>query len=350
MSKPTTDLMYPYVEAAGELENYSPAHPLNTEAYKKKQMNQDDITCYAFFMDNQRKLMFSGYGDGLICIWQIESLQPSEFGIPSVPMIGHTNKINAIEIVQGKKKVFSCSNDCTLRQWSIETKESYGICEKIFKFTDPTLCVKMHMEKSMLFVGCWDRQVRALDYETGQVDRAWLAANSAIRTMHLHEDWLFTGSLETQIRAFNLETGACKSYEGHESWVNCMATHFVYDAEGNIKNTWLLSGSDDSSILIWDMASCKRLEKLQEHKNGVMCLALTPNTPCDSLYSGGQDHFTIFWDMKVIEQRIFNISAMEREDLLSRKSEAFYGYLEAKYGKKRGKKGKGKGKKGKKGK
>ncbi len=79
-----------------------------------------------------------------------------------------------------------------------------------------------------------------------------------------------------------------------------------------------------------------------------MCLALAPNTPCDSLYSGGQDHSTIFWNMKVIEDRIFNISDMEREDLLSRKAEAYHGYLDAKLGKKRGKKGKGKkGKKGK---
>ncbi len=64
-------MMYPYVEAAGELENYSPAHPLNTEAYKKKQMNQDDVTCYAFFMDERRSKMFTGYGDGLICMWQV---------------------------------------------------------------------------------------------------------------------------------------------------------------------------------------------------------------------------------------------------------------------------------------
>lgn len=80
-----------------------------------------------------------------------------------------------------------------------------------------------------------------------------------------------------------------------------------------------------------------------------MCLALTArNTPCDSLYSGGQDHGTIFWDMKVIEQRIFDMMSMEREDLLSRKSEAYYGYLEAKFGRKKGKGKKGKGKKGKK--
>ena len=128
-----------------------------------------------------------------------------------------------------------------------------------------------------------------------------------------------------------------------------MATYFVTDIEGNVTDTWLLSGSDDASIRIWDMKTCKRLEKLQEHKNGVMCLALTSREKvCDSLYSGGQDHFTIFWDMKVIEQRINEMVAMEREELLSRKEEAKQRYLEQKFGRKRGKGKKGKGKKGKK--
>jgi len=209
--------------------------------------------------------------------------------------------------------------------------------------------IKMHLEKNMLFIGCWDRQVRAIEFETGIVDRAFLAANSAIKTMHIHENWLFTGSCESQIRAYNLETGDCKQYEGHKSWINCMATYQVLDEEGNPKITWLLSGSDDSTIAIWDMATCKRLETLQEHKNGVTCLALTKRvTACDSLYSGGQDHFTIFWDMAVVEKRIHEAMKMEREDLLSRKAEAMYGYLEAKYGKKRKKGKKGKGKKGKK--
>ena len=74
------------------------------------------------------------------------------------------------------------------------------------------------------------------------------------------------------------------------------------------------------------------------------------NAPNDSLYSGGQDHFTIFWDMKVIEQRIHEMVKMEQEELLSRKAEAYYGYLEARFGRKKGKKGKGKAGKGKKGK
>ena len=137
-----------------------------------------------------------------------------------------------------------------------------GVCERIFKFADPVNVCKMHVEKGILFAGCWDRQIRAIIYDTGVVDRAFLAANSAIKSLHIHENWLFSGSCESQIRAFDLDTGASKSYEGHESWVNCMATYFVYDTEGNVKDTWLLSGSDDASIRIWDMKTCKRLEKL----------------------------------------------------------------------------------------
>ena len=128
-----------------------------------------------------------------------------------------------------------------------------------------------------------------------------------------------------------------------------MATYEVRNAEGEIESTWLLSGSDDATICIWDIKTCKKLETLSEHKNGVTCLSLTSrHSPGDSLYSGGQDHFTIFWDMTVIEKRIHEAIKMEREDLNTRKAEAMYGYLEAKFGRKKKKKGKGKAKKGKK--
>ena len=347
MEKPSEDDLYHFKDPDGsQPTNYTPDHPLNTDLYKKKLMIADDVTTFCFYSDQLRQLMFSGYGDGLICVWNTNSLQPNEESIPSVPLIGHTNKINHLEAVEALEKLFSSSNDCTLRQWAIEP---LGVCERIFKFQDPVNVCKIHLDKGMIFAGCWDRQVRAIEYKTGVVDRAFLAANSGIKSLHIHENWLFTGSCESQIRAFNLDSGETKSYEGHESWVNCMATYYVLDDEGNVKNTWLLSGSDDKTIRIWDMNTCKRLEKLQEHKNGVLCLALTArDTPCDSLYSGGQDHFTIYWDMRVVEQRIHEMLRMESEELLSRKAEAKDRYLEAKFGRKRGKKGKGKGKKGKK--
>lgn len=76
--------------------------------------------------------MFSGYGDGLICCWDVNKMmQPSEKELPQIPLLGHTNKINHLEAVQDINRLFSCSNDCTLRQWSLE---NMGVCERIFKF------------------------------------------------------------------------------------------------------------------------------------------------------------------------------------------------------------------------
>lgn len=154
--------------------------------------------------------MFSGYGDGLVCAWDVyRTPQSSESSVPFTPLLGHTNKINHLEAIEKVGKLFSCSNDCTMRQWSTET---LGVCERIFKFQDPTNVCKLYFEKKIMFVGCWDHMIRALNYDSGTVERAFLAANSPIKSMHIHENWLFTGSCESQIRAFNLETGDCKEF------------------------------------------------------------------------------------------------------------------------------------------
>ena len=75
--------------------------------------------------------MFSGYGDGLICVWDINRLQPNDSNSLSIPLLGHTNKINALEAVEPIGKLFSASNDCTMRQWPMD---NIGVCERIFKF------------------------------------------------------------------------------------------------------------------------------------------------------------------------------------------------------------------------
>ena len=116
MQKPSEDDLYHFKEDYGPLQNFVPDHPLNTDAYKSKLLNHDDVTAFCFFRNQQiAQYIFTGYGDGLICAWDVSSLQPSELPPDSMPLIGHTNKINHLEAVQQLGKLFSCSNDCTLR-------------------------------------------------------------------------------------------------------------------------------------------------------------------------------------------------------------------------------------------
>ena len=94
------------------------------------------------------------------------------------------------------------------------------------------------------------------------------------------------------MRAFNLDTGEDKSYEGHESWVNCMATYEIKDENGNVTTTWLLTGSDDSSIRIWDMKTCMCIEELKGHRNGVTSIVVCNN----KLYTSSFDHYIMEYD------------------------------------------------------
>lgn len=132
-----------------------------------------------------------------------------------------------------------------------------------------------------------------------------------------------------------------------------MQTWLKTDKEGNVVGKYLLSGSDDATIKIWDIEKTKLLDTLKNnpsqklHQNGVSCMVVHGN----ELFSGGQDTNTFFFDLEVIGRRINEFLLMEAEDLRSKKAEAMYNYLDAKLGRRRGKKGKGKGKgKGKKGK
>ena len=81
MQKPSEDDLYDHKEAYGKLENLVPDHPLNTEEYKRKLLNKDDVSAFCLFSmsddDRTIEFMFTGYMDGLICCWDIDSLQSS---------------------------------------------------------------------------------------------------------------------------------------------------------------------------------------------------------------------------------------------------------------------------------
>ena len=65
--KPTEEALYEIKEAMGKIPDYAGDSPLNTESYKRKNDVSDQVFCFCF----QGYRMFSGYGDGLICFWDL---------------------------------------------------------------------------------------------------------------------------------------------------------------------------------------------------------------------------------------------------------------------------------------
>jgi WD40 repeat protein len=102
----------------------------------------------------------------------------------------------------------------------------------------------------------------------------------------------------------------------------------------NILNDFLYTGGDDRKIKVWDLKKdtlC--VEEFTGHEDGVVSLEFAGGM----LYSGSFDHSIRSWDLKEMFDRIRERSIMFKEDLWSKKHDAWYIKL---YGKKKKKKSK----------
>ena len=107
--------------------------------------------------------IYTAYEDGLIIAWVLGvGAQKAEGQIGQLlyPLLGHTNRINSMMATE-TNSLITTSNDCTVRQWDGAT----GLCQAVFKFGDPISCVVNSSELKLMFVACWDRQIRCIDTE-----------------------------------------------------------------------------------------------------------------------------------------------------------------------------------------
>ncbi|CAI2372944.1 unnamed protein product [Moneuplotes crassus] len=290
IERPDDEFLLKYTSE--ELINYSEDHVLNTEKALKKQREQKSVCCFCFFGEKA----FNGYEDGLICCYNVSE------GKLINPLIGHTNRINCI-VATDESRIFSSSNDCTIRSWNI----SSGVCESIYKFTDPISSIAVSLTMNIMYSASWDKMIRVVDLEANKVTKSFLAAKEAIKVMVVHENTIFVAGCDPIIRSFNLETGESNNYEGHEGWVYCLAVH------GN----FLFSGGDDKTIKIWDIETAQCVEELKGHENGVTCLAFANN----ELFSGSFDYYILCWDLYDIKKRINERALMREADIESRRIE-----------------------------
>jgi WD40 repeat protein len=120
-------------------------------------------------------LVFLGYEDGLICCWDI-STKKFRF-----PMIGHTNRINGLDQAGGL--IYSCANDCTVRQWETQG----GCCVNIFKFADPINATKVDFPNSFMYTASWDKMIRVVDLKKNVIMKSFVASKETIKTIKLSD-------------------------------------------------------------------------------------------------------------------------------------------------------------------
>jgi len=176
----------------------------------------------------------------------------------------------------------SCSGDKTILIWNNSIP--------IFNLTDHTdyvYVLEYSRESNLLISGSKDTTIRLWDTSS---------SFSLITTLYYHEDsvnsllilqnqTLISGSCDNKIAVWNLNTFKVNlELEGHTGCVNALV---LYNSD-----KYLVSGSTDTTIIIWDVLNnFKITEILKGHENSVNSIAIYQ----ENIVSASSDKSIRFW-------------------------------------------------------
>ncbi len=97
---------------------------------------------------------------------------------------------------------------------------------------------------------------------------------------------VISGSQDSTLKVWDIDKGTCLStLQGHSSWVTCAAV---------LPNGQVISGSGDKTLKVWDIAAGTCLNTLQGHSHTVCSIAVLPN---GDVVSGSYDQTLKVWDL-----------------------------------------------------
>lgn len=127
-----------------------------------------------------------------------------------------------------------------------------------------------------------DNSIKAMN--NSGVAAVFAGHGGGIWTFKLHDKYIVSGSIDKKIKIWDRQNVIClQSLAGHRSTIRCL----------EIDDEHIVSGSRDADIRVWDYnGNC--LHVLQEHTESVRCI----DTHKNLLVSGSYDGGVILWDYK----------------------------------------------------
>ena len=281
--------------------------------------DEESVATLVFMPDGKRLL--SGARDDTILVWDMIT------GIVTQVLRGHNNAVQALSISSDQKYLASASADCTIRIWDIATGEERQVMR------GPDMMRHVAFLPGDKRIVSFDYMVRLWDAETGaqilasakhQADSCMAVTPNGDRlafayadrvgvmdTSFLHDDIQSTnedqGDISSlvfspdgqrfasiseddcRIRLWDVGTGreACSPLQGHKNTVTSVA----FSLDGSL----IVSGSQDTKIIIWNTLLGRELLPLCGHNGAVISVVFSPDGM--QILSGSSDDTVRLWDL-----------------------------------------------------
>jgi WD40 repeat protein len=210
-----------------------------------------------------------GYDDGLIKIWKTEDFEVEKI------FTGHSSQIRKM-IKQNDDTIISCSDDTTIRGWSLDSYEA-----------DCAFTLSGHEDKinDILLLDLYDNNT------------------------------LISVSDDKTIRIWNLETKECD---------NAIKTEDIQTCLGRLRNGKFMVGGEDGSVTVFNIEGLEPILSISAHTEPVELLYESPFT--GDIISGSQDNLVKIFKVdngtciKVLEghkNTILNIVQLDENNILT---------------------------------
>lgn len=225
------------------------------------------------------KFLATGAEDKIIRIWDLATRTIVKY------LKGHEQDIYSLDFFPDGTRLVSGSGDRTVRIWDIFT----GQCSLTLSIEDGVTTVAVSPDGTLIAAGSLDRTVRVWDANKGfLVERLDSSSESGNGHMDSVYSVAFTGkgneiasgSLDRTVKLWSLKD-ASKPASGAQATSNCEVTYvghkdFVLSVCCTPNDEFILSGSKDRGVIVWDKESGEAYVMLQGHRNSVISVAVSP--------------------------------------------------------------------------
>ncbi|KAJ3353860.1 WD repeat-containing protein 5 [Kappamyces sp. JEL0680] len=214
------------------------------------------ISCVKFSPDGQ--WLASGGADKSIMLWHALD------GRLERSFIGHKEGVSDVAWAHDSLTLCSASDDKTIRIWNIGASEAVNTLKG---HTNYVFCVNYSPGSNMIVSGSFDEScLKTIVEEDNSPPVSYIRFSP-------NGKFILASTLDNRIRLWSYTSGKClKTYKGHDNAKYCCTSTFSITG-----SKYIVSGSEDRHIYIWDLQTREIVQKLAGHTDVVLSVDCHPH-------------------------------------------------------------------------